>query len=87
MKNETFVLLFAVGVVAAVVLASRAASAVGGFAGDVVDAVNPASTENIVYRAINAVGDVYDNGSDDDSFSLGAWLWEVTHPAEVAAGY
>ncbi len=44
--------------------------------------VNPASKENLVYRGVNAVGDVFDNGSTDDSFSVGTWIYDVFHPNE-----
>ena len=41
--------------------------------------ITPTSTENWAYRGVNAVGDVFDNGADDDSWSLGAWVFDVTH--------
>ena len=44
------------------------------------DKINPTSKDNLVYQGVNAVGDVLDNGSDDASFSLGAWLYDITHP-------
>lgn len=48
---------------------------------EIAEAVNPASTNNLIYRGVNAVGDVLDDGeSDNDSFSLGGWLWDLTHP-------
>ena len=45
--------------------------------------VNPASTGNFISRGINAVGDVLDDGSDDDSFSLGGFIFDLTHRDEL----
>lgn len=56
-------------------LARRQAGAVGA-------ALNPADPENLVYGGVNAVGDVLDNGQDDDSFSLGSWYYDLLHPEE-----
>lgn len=42
--------------------------------------LNPASTENIIYSGVNAIGDSLDNDRDDASFSLGAWIYDITHP-------
>lgn len=64
-------------------------SALANAAGDAVDAVatgvNPTSTQNYVYRATNAVGNVLAPNPDsagknaDGSWSLGGWLYDVTH--------
>lgn len=43
------------------------------------NAVNPTSDKNLAYRGVNAVGEVL---SGDESFSLGSWLYDVTHPNE-----
>lgn len=62
---------------------------VGGRLGDtaykVVQAVNPANPDNLVYSGLNAVGDITDDGEDDNSFSLGAWIYNVTHEDEFDA--
>jgi hypothetical protein len=43
--------------------------------------LNPASDQNIIYEdVINRLGR---NVSGDESWSLGAWIWEKTHPAQV----
>lgn len=55
--------------------ASAAAGAVG-------DAVNPVNPENIFAQGINALGDSLDDGVRNDSFSLGTWLYDITHPFE-----
>lgn len=41
--------------------------------------VDPTSTENLVYKGVNHVGAAV---SGDQSFSLGSWLYDVTHPNE-----
>lgn len=43
-------------------------------------AVNPVNRDNIFARGVNAVGDVLDDGTDDDSFSLGSFLFDVFNP-------
>jgi hypothetical protein len=55
--------------------AADAAQAVG-------DAVNPTKDTNLAYRATNAVGSAL---TGDDSFSLGGWFYDITHPGEAAS--
>ena len=50
-----------------------------------VDSVNPASQGNILYRTINAVGDIVGDGDNNNSFSLGAWIYNITHRDETRA--
>ena len=45
----------------------------------VVPGITPTNTENWFYRGFNAVGDVFDNGVDDDSYALGTWVFDITH--------
>lgn len=45
-------------------------------AGEAIQAVNPASRDNIVYTNLNRAL------SDDPSFSLGSWVYDVFHPEE-----
>ncbi len=47
------------------------------------DAITPTNPDNIFYRGVNAVGDILDDGNDDDSFSLGSWLYDLSHSDEV----
>lgn len=49
-------------------------------AGAMLNAVNPTSDSNLAYKGVNAVGDQLDDGQDNDSFSLGSWLYDMTHP-------
>lgn len=52
-------------------------------AGDAANAVNPTNPDNVFSQGTNAVGDALDDGIDNNSFSLGAWIWEVLHPDQV----
>ena len=63
-------------------MARKTADAAGSAVSAVGNAVNPASPQNLVYTGINSVGDVLDNGSRDSSWSLGTWIYDITHPSE-----
>lgn len=43
---------------------------------------DPTSRENLAYKGANQIGAAL---TGDNDFALGAWLWEVSHPGEVAA--
>jgi hypothetical protein len=43
------------------------------------NSVNPTSDQNLAYRGVNAVGEVL---SGDPSWSLGGWVYDLTHPSE-----
>lgn len=45
-----------------------------------IDKVNPASPDNIVYTGVNNIGDQLDDGEDNNSFSLGSWIYDLFHP-------
>lgn len=47
----------------------------------VVDSVNPASDNNLVYSGVNSVGKVI---SGDKDFTLGGWIYDFTHPNQAA---
>ena len=49
--------------------------------GDVAQAVNPLNPDNVFAGAVNATGAAVSGNPD---FSLGAWLWELTHPGQAA---
>lgn len=80
MKKQT--MWAAAAGVGAVFLAARY---MAGKAAQAAEAVNPMNRENIFHEGVNNVGDVFDNGSTDDSFSLGASIWEFLHPYSVKA--
>lgn len=63
-------------VLAVVYLGRRLGDAAGQAVGTVVDAINPASDQNLVYRAVNA-GVQAATGTPD---TLGTWIYNVTHP-------
>lgn len=45
-------------------------------------AVDPTSDNNLAYRGVNAVGSSI---TGDSSFSLGSWLYDLTHDTEAEA--
>ncbi|ACR11918.1 hypothetical protein [Teredinibacter turnerae] len=49
---------------------------------DAADSVNPTSDQNLAYRAVNGIGDILDDGEDNGGFSLGTWIYDVTHSGE-----
>lgn len=60
--------------------AYRGAQAVSKAAGEAVDAVgaavNPTADTNLAYRSVNAWGSTI---TGDNNFSLGSWLYDITH--------
>ncbi len=46
-------------------------------ASDVLDALNPTSSGNIVNRGVSEVGRVL---TGEEAFSLGGWFYDLTHP-------
>ncbi|WP_295797418.1 hypothetical protein [uncultured Microbulbifer sp.] len=50
--------------------------------GAIGQALNPTSDQNIAYKGVNAVGSTV---TGEDDFSLGVWLYEKTHPEQMAA--
>lgn len=55
------------------------------------NAINPLNHDNVFAQGVNAVGGAIVTAPDgagknaDGSWSLGGWLYDVTHPAEAAA--
>lgn len=45
-------------------------------------AINPASSNNLAARGVNAVGAA---ATGNDGFSLGSWVYEALHPGTVSA--
>ncbi|MBQ0721008.1 MAG: hypothetical protein KBT88_03485 [Gammaproteobacteria bacterium] len=61
-------------------LGHKAAAGIAKGADVVGDAVNPTSADNLIYKGLNAVGDVFDDGGDNDSFSLGSSIYDLLNP-------
>lgn len=96
-------LALAAAAVGLVYFGYRKLSGVAGAAGDALAAagetainvvsttLNPASTENAIYKGTNAIGgslvtDPAGPGKNaDGSWSLGGWFYDVTHPEVVDA--
>ena len=60
----------------------KATASIGRGIDNVGQAVNPASQDNIIYKGVNAVGDIFDDGGDNNSFSLGSWIYDFTHQSQ-----
>ena len=45
------------------------------------NAVNPLNNDNIFARTVNDIGDIVTDGTNDNDFSLGSWIYDVTHPS------
>lgn len=48
-------------------------------AAEAADLVNPTSRDNLAYSGANSVGQAL---SGDEYWTLGGWLYEITHPSE-----
>ncbi len=82
MKPSTVAVLAAVGVVAAVLLARKAASAGGDVVNSVLDSINPTSDQNVFYQGANSVVKTITGEADK---TLGVWLWEIFNRDAVNA--
>jgi len=47
--------------------------------GDVAEAINPVNPDNIFNEGVNSVGSAI---SGDDDWSLGGWIYDITHDEE-----
>lgn len=47
------------------------------------EAIRPTNPDNIFARGVDAVGDILDDGQDDGSFSLGGYIYDITHREEL----
>lgn len=55
--------------------AQQAAKAIG-------QGINPTNPENWFYSMVNAVGDAVDDGGNNNSFSLGSWIYDLVNPED-----
>ena len=65
-----------------IILGAAAAAAVFAFMGNeaakaALNEVNPTNPDNIFYDGVNAIGDILNDGEQDQDFNLGAWLFDV----------
>lgn len=56
---------------------SKKAAQLGKSVSDSAQYLNPASDKNIIYGGVNDIGSAVTGDSD---FSLGSWLYDITHP-------
>ena len=76
--NSTHVVLAAMAIGVAWYLYNDAKKA----AAKVADKVNPVNPDNVFYEGVNAVGEAV-TGSEKGGWSLGSWIYDVTHPNEA----
>ena len=74
-KAGAVVIAVALGVFVAYIVARKAKEG----AAAVANSVNPVNPDNVFADAVNAIGDALDNAEDDNSFSLGGWIYDLTH--------
>ena len=67
----------AVAAVALYFIGRKVAGALPGAAATVGNAINPVNPDNIFAGGVNAVGGALSGSSD---WSLGSWIYDVTHP-------
>lgn len=77
-KQHNTLIMVGAGLLVLWYLANKA----GGAVAAVGEAVDPSSRENLVYRTVNQVGDVVNDGEDNGDFSLGAWIYNLSHEDE-----
>ena len=75
-KAAAYGVVALIGVAAVYFIGKKLLGGAGDAARAVGDAVNPTSDKNLAYRGVNAVGATI---TGDDSFSLGGWLYDLTH--------
>lgn len=81
MDASTKAVLIAAGLGVTAYVLYRSAGQVGQAAGKVGTAINPLNPDNVFAGAVNKVGATL---SGDDSFSLGGWLFDLTHPTSTS---
>lgn len=69
MKSPWPAIAVGVGVVALLIYARRS--------------FDPSSDQNVIYRGVNQIGDIADDGTDNDTFSLGRWLYYWLNPQDA----
>ncbi len=73
-RGELMVLAAIAGAAAAAVLARKAQAA----ASEALEAIAPTNPDNVFYGGVNALGRAL---SGDPAWTLGGWLYDVTHPS------
>lgn len=44
---------------------------------DNLDTITPTSPNNFVYRGVNAIGDIFNDGTDNNNFNLGHAIYDA----------
>ncbi len=82
MKTTTNLAIIATGAAVVAFIIYRSVPKLAAAAGDAAHAVNPLNPENVFATGVNNVGAVL-AGQAPGSWSLGSWLYDVTHPDEA----
>ena len=77
-KAAAYVGVAVVGVLVLWWLGRKAAASGSALLDETVGLVNPADSRNIVNRTVNTVGGAI---AQDSNWSLGGWIYDLTHPA------
>ncbi|MFZ3221287.1 MAG: hypothetical protein WA174_14715 [Rhodoferax sp.] len=89
LEEKTIIIVGGITLVA--VLAAWAVKKATGVAGGVANAVNPLNHDNVFAGTVNQVGNILvtdptgPGKNADGSWSLGGWVYDVTHPATADA--
>ena len=83
MKTTTNLAIIATGAAVVAFVIYRAVPKVAAAVGDAAHAVNPLNPDNVFASGVNNVGAAI-AGQAPGSWSLGSWLYDVTHPDELA---
>lgn len=77
-----WLLLIVFAVLAFIYIARKGKDEISKAASAVATAVDPTSPGNIVYSTVDKIVDRVDDGEDNESFSLGAKIYDWMHPDE-----
>lgn len=77
MNQREIITVAVIGALGIYILSRVAGKAVG----EGLEAIRPTNNNNIFARGVDAIGDVLNDGQDDGDFSLGGWIYDVTHPS------
>lgn len=81
MKPSTQLVIIAAGLGGLAFVLYRGGARVVQAAGDAANAINPLNDQNVFASSVDKVGAKL---SGDSSWSLGTWIYDVTHPAAPA---
>ena len=78
-EDKRFYIITGLVLGAAYYFGGKAQASIGRGIDNTLVALNPTDRNNLANRSVNAVGDIIDDGQDNNSFSLGSWLYDFTN--------